>query len=499
MLIKVKYRLSLGMVSAACWTMLVSPLLAQPAAALYNELVEQADRTLAPVPVAMTNETLPTTPSTINTTLGILKVKEMEIRDVLERISSQSGLNIVVDQEEITARVTIFLENINVFDALRIILDTNQLAYAKEDTIVHVMTAATFASRYGLTFNQKLQARIIPLTHAQPQVVGALLDKMKSVNGKVIYSEWIQSFILLEAPETLQSMEELIQRLDIAVTSKTFTLRYLKGREMAQRIQGFLTENVGRSELGDQEDQIILVDTTSRIAEIAQRIEELDQPATEIVHEVKILQVILTDEYRKGVDWEAIVSDYQSIKFPGFEAGEAGICSVGTVNEEDYVVLLDALEVVGTINTISNLAVTATDHDPIEIIVRLSDLLTDFERTEMRNGAVAEKDVIYRVASRAQGEYGIILDIQPQVVEHLSVANLVSGETVEKRTVTLKIENGTTVVIGGLFKEMTQEATRKIPLLGDLPFLGFAFRMHGQRSSETEIIVFLTPKVIVRK
>lgn len=433
----------------------------------------------------------------INTTLGTLEVREMEIRDVLDRISSQSGLDIVID-EEIAARVTIFLKDVNVFDALRIILDTSQLAYTQEalpdgrqGLTVHVMTAATFESRFGYPFSQKVQTRIIALAHAQAEVVGALLDKMKSDAGKVIYSEGARSFILIDAPESLKSMEELIRKLDVPVEPRTFTLRYVKAKDMAQRIQGFLTENVGRIDLGGGEEQMTIVDTPSHIGEVARRIEELDQPDTEVLLEAKILQIILNDEYRQGVDWEAIVSDYQSLEFAGFEASEAAALRLGTVNEEDYMVLLDALDAVGVINTVSNLKIAAADRQPAEIVIRSSDLLTDFERQEEKDGAVGKKDVVYRVVSRMESGNEIALEVQPQLAG--------DEDTGERKAVTLKLQGGTTVVVGGLFKEVTLEATRKIPLLGDLPFLGFAFRIQGERSSDTEIIVFLTPKVIVKE
>jgi len=52
-------------------------------------------------------------------------------------------------------------------------------------------------------------------------------------------------------------------------------------------------------------------------------------------------------------------------------------------------------------------------------------------------------------------------------------------------------------VIGGLFKDIMMESTRKIPLLGDLPLLGFAFRNKAQQIRRTEIIIFLRPKIII--
>ena len=447
----------------------------------------------------------------IKTTLDTLDVQEMDIQEVLKRIAFQSGLEIVTD-EDISARVTVYLKNVDVFDALRIILDTNKLAYSQDaspagssagssadeqNTVVHVMTAQSFESRFGYPFSQKIQTKIIPLSHAQPEKAGALLDKMKSAAGKVIYSEGAKSFILIDAPQQLASMSDLLREIDVPVESQTFELRHVKGKDTAPRIQEFLTRNVGRIQFGERETTLTIEDTPEKLVAIAKRIEDLDKPAREVLLEVKILQIILNDENRQGVDWEAIVSDYQSLPFTGFEglpAGrqgpETGILGVGTVSEEDYMVLLDALDTVGMLNTVSNLQMTAGDEGHKEILIRAQDLLADFEPQEPPEGMSARAAVLYGVGSSLGDDEQIMLNIQPQAL----------GEsTGEKKELTLKLQEGTTVVVGGLFKSVRVEATRKIPLLGDLPLLGFAFRMQGQRLRATEIIVFLTPKVIMKE
>lgn len=473
--------------------------------------VLEADEPATPASVGVT------VPEIVKTTIDTLDVQEMDIKEVLKRIAFQSGLEIISD-EDISARVTIYLKNVDVFDALRIILDTNNLAYSqdppsasagetqdRQDAAVHVMTARSFESRFGYPFSQKIQTKIIPLSHARPEKVSALLDKMKGEAGKVIYSEGTESFILIDAAQQLASMSDLIREMDVPVESRTFELRHVKARDTAPRIQEFLTRNVGRIEFGEHETALTIEDTPQRLIAIAKHIEELDKPAMDVLWEVKILQIILNDENRQGVDWEAIVSDYQSFPFTGFEglpvpqsgtypAGRqekgTGTLSVGTVSEEDYMVLLDALDTVGMLNTVSNLKMTAGAAGRNEILIRAKDLLADFEPQEPQEGLTGKAEVLYGVDSSLGDDAQIMLEIQPQVL----------GESVgEKKGLTLKLSEGATVVVGGLFKSVQVEATRKIPLLGDLPLLGFAFRLQGQRLRETEIIVFLTPKVIVKE
>ncbi|MBI5150714.1 MAG: hypothetical protein HZA28_08100 [Candidatus Omnitrophica bacterium] len=430
----------------------------------------------------------------IKTVLGTLEVSDMDIRDVFTRISLQTGLVIVAD-EDVQARVTIYLRDVDVFDALRVILELNHLAYTMEGAAARVMTEKTFEERFGYPFSQKVQTRMVPVAHARPGTVEELLNTMKGEAGKVIYSEGARSFILIDTPPQLDAMEDLVRKMDVPVETRAFDLRYRKAKEIAPQVQGVLTENVGRVEFGEGENKMTVTDTSLGLDAAARKVAELDQPKEEVFFEVKILQIILGDEYREGVDWGAIVSDYQSVAFPGFGAKEGkGALSLGTVNEEDYVVLLDALDTVGVINTVSNLKLTASPGTASEIFIRSSDLLADFDPGEKLPAATGKRDVLYRVTPDIGKGKEIVLDVRPEVFGGASGTAAGADKGVE-----LKVDNGATVVIGGLFKEATVEATRKIPLLGDLPFLGFAFRLRGERFRDTEIIVFVTPKVIVKE
>ena len=58
------------------------------------------------------------------------------------------------------------------------------------------------------------------------------------------------------------------------------------------------------------------------------------------------------------------------------------------------------------------------------------------------------------------------------------------------------VENGGTVVIGGIFEQNDREDTTKVPLLGDIPYLGNLFKTKTKTSSKTEMLIFLTPKVV---
>jgi type IV pilus assembly protein PilQ len=61
------------------------------------------------------------------------------------------------------------------------------------------------------------------------------------------------------------------------------------------------------------------------------------------------------------------------------------------------------------------------------------------------------------------------------------------------------VENGGTVVIGGIFEQNELEQVQKVPLLGDVPYLGNLFKTRTKTADKTELLIFLTPKVVTDK
>src|SRR3989338_3008812 len=90
---------------------------------------------------------LPDQKSKESIVIDVLELKDMEIADVLKLISKKSGLNIVAGKN-VKGKITIYLKNVEVRDALRIILESNDMAYAEEDGIIKVMGAKDYELAY---------------------------------------------------------------------------------------------------------------------------------------------------------------------------------------------------------------------------------------------------------------------------------------------------------------------------------------------------------------
>lgn len=202
------------------------------------------------------------------------------------------------------------------------------------------------------------------------------------------------------------------------------------------------------------------------------------KPSASVSLQAKIVQVVLNDEHRDGVDWEAIVSDFHTLllKKQGLMSASdrKHRLSVGEVSDEDYEVLLDALDTVGHLSQKDFEPFSVTKDEPT-----LQDLSVD-----LKDISSLKLDLLW--ISSPSGEPK--LKITPAV----GMTAEDGGVEIFKDETELRLSNDKTIVIGGLIQEEEITRTRKFPLLGDLPLVGLVFRKQGRLMQKTETIIFLT-------
>ncbi len=218
----------------------------------------------------------------------------------------------------------------------------------------------------------------------------------------------------------------------------------------------------------------------------------------EITLELNVVQIILNDEHRGGVDWGAIVSDFHTVPLkkendPVWNDQKHRL-SFGTVSEDDYTVLLDALDMAGEMSQFPHDPVKVIAGTPVSISFPKQDIHVEIALTRLKSGDLS-------------------LRVEPKIA--VVATEIWNGEKIPA-SVTLvagtdtAITNDMTIIIGGLMKE--EEISRKhkfpllgqIPSLGDLPMLGnfpmlgkipivgLVFRHNGRLMKKTEIVIFLT-------
>ncbi|MBI3601446.1 MAG: hypothetical protein HY209_00905 [Candidatus Omnitrophica bacterium] len=205
-------------------------------------------------------------------------------------------------------------------------------------------------------------------------------------------------------------------------------------------------------------------------------------PEPTITLDAKVVQIVLNDEHRQGVDWEAIVSDFHSLQLKKEDnpiwADKKYKISVGEVSDEDYAVLLDALDTVGR--------VSHTDFP--SLVFKKNESGTMDVSPDPKVLPAIHMDCMWFNSPAGEAK----LKIETAISMMLKDSGKPGSLATLKAQTDVDLKDNTTVVIGGLMREEEITKVHKFPLLGDLPLLGLVFRKQGKLMHKTETIVFLS-------
>lgn len=445
--------------------------------------------------------------------LDVLDLKNMDILDVLKLISQKSGLNIIAGQD-VRGRITVFLKDIAVLDALKIIVESYGWAYVKVGNIFKIMTAAEYEARYDRRFGQDTETRIKQLRFVKATDVATVLNEIKSKQGKIIPEDKSGTVILIDDPKKLDAMEEVLKTVDVPVLTKVFDLGYAKAEEISGKISEVLTPTIGQMKFDERSNKVIISDTAQALEKVQNIVAAFDEKDKQVLIEAKIVQITLNNEHKMGIDWEAIVRDFHSLDLTSnfdilTSTDKGGRLSVGTIASDDYTAMIEALDTIGNTNILSSPRITAVNNKEAKILVGSTEPYVTTTTTTPSSGPTTtaesvnfiEVGVKLYVTPTIHEDGFVTMKIKPEVssvTSNLTTSNnntIPVVETSEAET-TVMVKNGVSIVIGGLIKEEKIKSTRKVPFLGDIPLLGLAFRSVSDELTKTEIVIFLTPTII---
>ncbi len=441
--------------------------------------------------------------------LDELSLEEMNIKDILNLISQKTGFKIVYP-DNIEGNVSLYLKNIDALDALRIVLNDTNLAYDIENNTINIMRADDYEIKHSYSFDLTVKSQIVPVSYAKVLNLIDILKPIKSETGKIIYSgrrikvidqstatpQEKEIIILIDKPEKVQSMVTLISKIDVPIETKTFKFVNTSVDEFAAQIKDMLTKSVGQISISQETQELSVTETPENLVKIEKLFLAQENKAKKILVEAKVIQVDLNEEHYDGIDWEAIVSDYQAISFKGLEdkpQADQHKLNLGVISQEDYNVLVEALDTVGDMEEVTTQSLITPNATECELVIPSLDVVTSQE-TDRRKVSMSEKKIkLYILPNRVE-KNAFVLRIKPDVLTGIESEDNNLKVISEKAIV--NVPDNSLVVIGGIFKENTITAKKKIPLLGDLPIVGLAFSKEGRRLQKSEVIVFLTPKMI---
>ncbi len=439
-------------------------------------------------------------------------LKGIDIIELLKILSLKMGVNIV-PTKEVAGRVNIFLNNVTLEDAFEIILINNSLAAVKEDGIVTVMTTERYNQLYGKRYTDERKVRMYHLKNASPQDVFNTLSQLKSDVGKIIIDEKSGTVILMDEPESLDLLEKILYRLEQPRQTEIFTLNYAKVDEMQSKIASLLTPGASEVQIDTRTNKMAITDLPEKLKKIKKMIEAFDEEDKQVQIEIQIIQIALNERIAAGVNWEKMFA-YRRLNpitlkgtFPLSGVQEAGEFSVGTLERNDFNLVIDFLDSIAKTNVLSRPRITVLNNEEASILIGSKEVY--FSQTQSQSSVTTttaeavnfvDVGVKINVTPTITDDGFIIMKIRPEVSSVRETATSPLGSTVPvvetaQAETTVKVRDNVMVMIAGLMKEETRDNRLKYPWVGDLPIIGWLFGSRSEQKVKTEIAIFLTPHI----
>lgn len=451
-----------------------------------------------------------------------LDVRDMNIVDVIKFLALKGEFNVVISPT-VEGRSTVLLNNVNINDALDIVAISNKLAYKIENNIVSVMTEAEYTALFGKSFSDKTVVETVRLKYAKPSYVLAALDSMKSNIGKIIIDEDTGSVVMIDTPDVIKKMKMTLVDIEKPLETLIYTLQYAEADVVADQLrQRIDAKAVGAISSDERANKVVVRAFPDRIDEIKKIIAELDAQTKEVLIDARILQVTLNPTHQEGIDWQLDLRDsnddqIKKLTFDNFllgaQNGSPSITSkyaqiaLGDIDQDAFQTTLRALKKVSDTKILSNPKLLIVNNQ--EAKIHVGDTVPYIISTTSGTGdnAITSEDVRFvdvglklNVKPIINDDGYVTIRLRPEISSVTSTVTSQGGgipqvNKTELET-TVMVKDGNTIVMGGLKKYDKTHLKRGIPVLMDLPLLGRAFRFVDDEMNNSEIVIFITPRIL---
>jgi type IV pilus assembly protein PilQ len=376
-----------------------------------------------------------------------LVVRDAPINVVLGVLAQQHGLNIVT-AENVNGVISVTLHDVSLDAGLNAILRTNGYAWTRQDNIIVVTQIALGTS----------------------------------------------------APPATQGRE-----------MKVFRLNYLAATDADAVIKGLLSP-VGKSIITttdplDQRktrEQLVVEDLPEYLARIEDYLSQADQPPRQVLIEAHILQVALKDDTRHGVDIQRLLARVDNtdvtVRSTGLANPNASPAFFLGIDGTDLDVLVELIKQTTDTKTLASPKVMVVNGQEAHMQTGAKlgyNTTTTTQTSTLQQVQFLDVGVILRVTPVITDDGQILMKVRPEVSDGVinATTQLPESKTTEVET-TVMLRDGRGMVIGGLIKEEDTENQAKLPIIGDMKYVGRLFQRRTYTRSRNEIIVVLVPRLV---
>ena len=420
-----------------------------------------------------------------------LNFQNVEVRAVLNVIADFTDLNIITS-DTVTGNITLRLKDVPWDQALEIILQTRGLDSRRSGNVIWIAPRDELATREKLALEAQQQINDLEQTRTEAfqmnyqkavDVQKLLSDpnqRILSKRGSAVVDTRTNTLFVQDTPGRLEDVRKLLAKIDVPVRQVMIEARIVEANETFSRNLGarlgfhaptgtaFPVGSGTRATIGGG-----LEDTGFHTGQTA-------QPIPDFIG-------------------NSLSTNLRASPLSGFSPGQFSFILFNTSMTRFLNLELSALEADGKGKIIASPRVLTADQ--VEAVIEQGTEIPYTSASSSGATTVSFRKAVLALKVKPQitpdGNIIMTLDVnkdQPGA----AAGGLTGGVQINTKHVKTEVlvENGGTVVIGGIFEQNERTDVTKVPLLGDLPLIGWLFKNNSTSTGKTELLIFITPRIM---
>ncbi|MBC7741166.1 MAG: type IV pilus secretin PilQ [Bdellovibrionaceae bacterium] len=410
-----------------------------------------------------------------------IETNNLEVKDAIKFIAEESGVNMILD-DSLTGKVSLKLRQVPWDQALVLLLKSKKLGYRRQGNVLRI-------------------ARIEDIMKEEDDAIR--IRDAKSSSEPLVVRRFFIGYADMKEMET--KIREFLFNTSAAVTSGAKEGK--DGKEAAA------PTSRARLIADSRTSSIIVTETESNMLKIEKLIAALDTQPQQVLIEGKVIEASEAFTKSVGVRWRnnsatATTANRSNLSISPLVGLSNSVLSAGLTWGQldilgDLNATLDLGEQEEKVRVLSSPRITVLSSQTANISQTSGVLIPKLETSTPTTGGAATVTKSFEIV-----QVGVMLKVTPQVSNEGTVTldmdiersflPRVEGSVPNKRNAKTKVivKNGQTAVIGGIFETQATESVSGVPGLKDIPILGHLFKGAGANKSKSELVIFVTPRII---
>jgi type IV pilus assembly protein PilQ len=413
-----------------------------------------------------------------------LNFQDIEIRSVLQLIADFTDLNLVAS-DTVSGRITLRLKKVPWDQALDIIMKTKGLDKRTVGNVLMVAPASELAAREKLELESRqqiselapLRTEFIEVRYANAQEIYSLFEQSSgegdgviTSRGSVIVDERTNAIILTETTERINDFRSVLEQLDVPVKQVLIEARIVTASSNYSEALGVRWGGLG---VGTYDNGSIFTQVGGSLATIDQ---------------------IRNADPEDGIN---IPAEENLMVDLGIGLADASKIAIGIVDEKYLLNLeLSALESEGHAEVIARPKVITADKQQAVISSGVEIPYQEASSSGATSVSFKSATLSLTVKPQITPDDRVIMELEVKQDTVGAVFNGVPSINTNNISTQVLVDNGETIVLGGIFTTQVTESETKTPILGDIPYLGNLFKRRTASDDKQELLIFITPRLI---